>query len=53
MIHATEEYVGQLNELKSVIEEMTIDMNNSINEILTLQDKIRELESQLYGGSTK
>jgi len=53
MRHAIEEYVGQIEELKSVIDTMTTDMNNSVNEILALQDRIRELEGQIYGGSTQ
>lgn len=53
MNHAVEEYVGQIQELKTTVAVQKVEIENLISELLALHDKIHELESNIYGGSTK
>lgn len=53
MRHATEEYVGQIEELKDLVDSLRREIQDLFTENMTMQSKISELESKVFGGSTK
>lgn len=50
MNHAVEEYVGQIRELKESVASLRKEMDEMMELNLQYQQRIRDLESQLYGG---
>lgn len=53
MKHAIEEYVGQIQELKSSVESQRKEIEVLVSENISLQTKVYELESKVFGGCTK
>lgn len=51
MNHAVEEYIGQIQELKETVTSLRNEMCEVMDVNLQLLQRIRELESQLYGSN--
>lgn len=53
MNHAIEEYIGQIQELKTTVKTQGAEIDYLVTENLSLHQKIRELETMVFGGTTK
>jgi len=53
MINAVEEFPGQINQLEGYIRILENEQTKFLQENKQLKERIAELESQVYGGSTK
>lgn len=51
MNHAVEEYIGQIQELKETVTSLRNEMCEVMDVNLQLLQRIRELESQIYGSN--
>ena len=51
MNHAVEEYIGQIQELKETVSSLRNEMCEVMDVNLQLLQRIRELESQIYGSN--
>lgn len=50
MKHSVEEYVGQIKELKETITTLRAEVAELVELNLQYQQRISDMESQLYGG---
>lgn len=48
-----DEFTGQVDQLESYIRILENEQTSLLQQIRQMRDKIAELESQVYGGSTK
>jgi cell division septum initiation protein DivIVA len=53
MINAVEEFPGQINQLEGYIRILESEQSKFIHENRQLRERVAELESQVFGGSTK
>ena len=53
MINGVEEFPGQINQLESYIRILEKENFEFLNELKQARERIAELESQVFGGSTK
>lgn len=53
MINAVEEFPGQIDQLESYIRILETEQFTILQENRQLKDRIAELESQVFGGTTK
>jgi len=53
MINGVEEFPGQINQLEGYIRILENEQYTLIQENRQLKEKVAQLESQVFGGSTK